>query len=299
VNAATRIAGAEAALAKGWWGGYRWLLLRRAVQLGILTLFLLGPWAGVWIVKGNLNASRTLDILPLADPYVLLQSVFAGRIPETTALIGALLVMAIYIVMGGRAYCAWVCPVNVVTDAAHWLRMRLGLSGSARLSRTFRYWLLGATLIVSAATGIIAWELVNPVSMLHRGLIFGMGSAWVVMLGVFVFDLLVSHRGWCGHLCPVGAFYSIIGKASVIRVGALDRARCNDCLDCLEVCPEPHIIKLPLRGAGQGAGPMILSPNCTNCGRCIDVCAQRVFRFATRFAAPTELHPFINKEIQQ
>ena len=33
----------------------------------------------------------------------------------------------------------------------------------------------------------------------------------------------------------------------------------------------------------KGVGPVILSPNCTNCGRCIDVCSKKVFTFSTRF----------------
>jgi hypothetical protein len=45
-------------------------------------LFLLGPWFGLWIVKGNLAFSYTLNFLPLADPYVILQSLLAGQIPE-------------------------------------------------------------------------------------------------------------------------------------------------------------------------------------------------------------------------
>ena len=136
---------------------------------------------------------------------------------------------------------------------------------------------------MSAATGVIAWELINPVTMTYRGLLFGMGAAWLVLLAVFLFDLAVTDRGWCGHLCPVGAFYSILGKASITRVVATDRDRCNDCSDCLKVCPEPQVLKLPLYGAEKGAGPVISSPNCTNCGRCIDVCSEDVFRFTTRF----------------
>ena len=52
--------GAEAVAAKGRLGAHKWLLLRRASQLGILALFLLGPLAGIWIVKGNLTFSYTL-----------------------------------------------------------------------------------------------------------------------------------------------------------------------------------------------------------------------------------------------
>lgn len=262
---------------------HNWLLLRRLSQVSILALFLLGPLAGVWIVKGNLNFSYTLGVLPLTDPFVLSQSVLAGHVPETKALAGVTLVLAFYLLVGGRAYCAWVCPVNVVTDAAAWLRAKLGVRSSTVLSRSARYWILAMTLALAAATGTIAWELVNPVSMLHRGLIFGLGAAWAVVLAVFLFDLFVVKRGWCGHLCPVGAFYSLIGRFALVRVAAARRAQCNDCMDCYAACPEPQVITPSLKGERNGIGPVILAPNCTNCARCIDVCAKDVFAFGTRF----------------
>ena len=37
--------------------------MRRLSQLSILALFLVGPLAGVWVVKGNLASSLTLDVL--------------------------------------------------------------------------------------------------------------------------------------------------------------------------------------------------------------------------------------------
>ena len=275
--------GAEAVAARGWLSAHKWLLLRRASQFGILALFLAGPWFGAWIVKGNLNYSYTLDILPLADPYLLLQALVTGHLPEKLALIGVAIVLAFYLLVGGRGYCSWVCPVNPVTDLAHWLRVRLGIKGGAHISRATRYWILGATLVVSLATGTIAWEMFNPVSMVHRGLIFGVGFAWAVLLAVFLFDLFVMRHGWCGHLCPVGAFYSLIGKAAVTRVALPARAACNDCMDCFAVCPEPQVIRPALKAIG-GTPPMILEANCTNCGRCIDVCSKDVFAFGTRFA---------------
>ncbi len=291
--------GADVLTEKGRWLTYRWLILRRMSQLGFLGLFLLGPWADIWIVRGNLTASMTLDFLPLTDPYVLLQSLAARHSPEMTAIIGALIITAFYLLVGGRVYCSWVCPVNIVTDIAAWLRQRLGLTGGARLSSDTRYWLFGTTLLVSMATGTIAWELVNPVSMLHRGLIFGMSAGWIVILAIFLFDLLVSRRGWCGHLCPVGAFYSVLGNTSILRVSAARREQCDQCMDCIKVCPEPQVLKLPLFGADKGAGPIILSPNCTNCGRCIDICTRDVFQFDTRFGSQTEQPLQLTKETQR
>lgn len=276
--------GAEAVAGKGWLAAHKWLLARRATQLGILALFLAGPLAGIWIVKGNLTFSYTLDLLPLADPYVLLQSWLAGHWPEKKALVGVAIVAAFYFLVGGRVYCAWVCPVNMVTDAAAWLRRRLGIKTNVRMPRQLRYWVLGATLVLAAATGTIAWELVNPVSMFHRGLIFGIGAAWAVVLAVFLFDLFFAQNGWCGHVCPVGAFYSVLALKSPLRVVAARRAQCNDCMDCYAVCPELQVIKPALKGEARGLGPAILSPNCTNCGRCIDVCSKDVFRFGLRGA---------------
>lgn len=274
--------GLEARRAKGWLRAHRYLLLRRASQIGFLALFLTGPWIGLWIVEGTLAGSLTLGVLPLTDPFVALQSLVAGHWPAATALLGAGIVLGAYALVGGRAYCAWVCPINPVADAAHWLHRRLGLTKGWSPRRQTRLWLMATALAVSALGGTIAWEIVNPITMLHRGLVFGIGAAWVLVALVFVFDLVVSRHGWCGHLCPVGAFYGLVGRASLLRVGAVDRAACNDCMDCYAVCPESHVIAPALKG-GPGSSPVILAPDCTNCGRCIDVCAEDVFAFTHRF----------------
>lgn len=262
----------------------RWLLLRRFTQLTVLCLFLVGPITGVWLVKGNLNSSLTLDVLPLSDPYILLQSFIAGHQLELTAITGALIVTVFYIAVGGRVYCSWVCPINIITDLAAWCRQKLGIKGpSIKFSRGNRYWIFAMTLLLAIFTSTIAWELVNPVSMVFRGIVFGMGAAWIFALAIFLFDLFISRRGWCGHLCPVGAFYSLLGTMSIIRITAVNRHQCNDCMDCFNVCPEPQVIKPALKGEKKDIGPVILSHQCTNCARCIDVCSKSVFKFSTRF----------------
>lgn len=275
--------GQDAIKAKGWLKAHQWLLLRRMSQFGILFLFLLGPWFGVWIVQGSLMSSMTLDVLPLTDPYLLLQALLTGHVPETLAITGALIVVVFYFLVGGRVYCSWVCPVNVITDAAEWMRNRLGIKNAQTLSRRTRYMILLGTLLLAAITGVLAWELVNPVTLVQRALVFGVAYAWMVMLGVFLFDLFVSRRGWCGHLCPVGAFYSLLGAYSLLRVSAVNRNKCDDCMECFAVCPEPQVITPALRGADKNIGPMIKDINCTNCGRCIDICSKNVFRFDQRF----------------
>ena len=281
--------GQESIRVKGWFGAHKWLLLRRLSQLGILALFLAGPLLGVWIVKGNLAASMTLDVLPLTDPHVLLQSALSGVTPELSAIIGVAIVLVFYFLVGGRVYCSWVCPVNMITDLAGWLRRKLGIRTTSQISRNARYWMLGMTLLLPlVVSGGIVWELVNPVSMMFRGIVFGMGAAWLILLGVFLFDLVVAKDGWCGHLCPVGAFYNLVGTKSLLKVNAANRQACDDCNECFVICPEPHVIKPALKGAGKGLGPVILSSDCTNCGRCIDICGKHVFSYGGRHARETD-----------
>lgn len=274
--------GAEAIAVKGWLGAHRWLLLRRLTQLGTLALFLCGPWLGLWILKGNLSASLLLDTVPLADPFVLLQLLAAGHLPYRDVLLGAGIMLAFYLTLGGRLYCSWVCPMNMVTDAAAWLRRRLGIKGNKAPDASTRYWLLLFVLAAAALTGSLAWEWVNPVSMLHRSLVFGFGLSWGIVIGVFLYDLLVASHGWCGHLCPQGAFYGVLGRTALLRIKAERRGDCDDCMDCFAVCPEMQVIRPALKAVGQPHA-LILDGDCTTCGRCIDVCGKHVFRLSTRF----------------
>lgn len=261
------------------WRGQRFLLARRAVQLGVLLLFLAGPWWGIGWLQGNLSASQLLHSVPLSDPFVWLQTLLAGHAPQLQAALGALIVLGFYALLGGRSFCAWVCPLNLVTDSAAWLRERWGWRTGLRLPRRARWALLALALGLPPLAGGVVWELVNPVSLLQRGLLFGMGLGWAVVAAVFLADLLLSPRAWCGHLCPHGAFYSLLGSRSLLRVRAQRREACDDCGDCYRVCPEPQILKPVLKGEG---GRLIDTGQCSNCGRCIERCPHHVFEIGWR-----------------
>lgn len=280
-------------LAQGWWAANRWLVARRLAQVLILALFLSGPLAGLWIIKGTLAASLTLGILPLNDPMIALQSLLAHHRLSGSVLVGAAVITLFYGLVGGRVFCAWVCPVNVVSDAAAGLRSRWRLQGGTSLDRRSRYGLLLGVMVASATTGTVAWEFLNPVSLLFRGLVFGSilsgGASLMVAGALFLVELAVIPRGWCSALCPVGAFYGLLGRFSLLRVSAAGRDRCDSCMECFAVCPERPVLSPALRPApptkdgDSPATPLILSGDCTNCGRCVDVCSENIFRFTHRF----------------
>lgn len=274
-------AGRDARQRHGFIRSHRWLLLRRLSQLAILMMFLSGPWFGVWILKGNYSGSLLLDTVPLTDPLMMLESLFAGHWPALTALAGALVIVAIYALIASRAFCAWVCPLNPVTDFAAWMRRKLNIRQSASLPRGLRYGILLAVLAGSAVSGTLLWEWLNPVALLGRSLIFGaVGGLWLI-LAVFLFDLLVTEHGWCGHICPMGALYGVIGAKAMVRVSAEHREKCTRCMDCFHVCPESQVLRDPV--LNNDHSPLVLSKDCISCGRCMDVCAEHVFEFKNRF----------------
>ncbi|EHH2534475.1 quinol dehydrogenase ferredoxin subunit NapH [Vibrio parahaemolyticus] len=269
-------AGKEAVEKLGWWRAHRFLILRRLCQLTIIALFMAGPTLGV--LTGNLSSSMLFDTVPLSDPLIVLQALATGHIPEFNALLGVVIVVVCYAMLAPRAFCAWVCPLNIVTDLAAWLRRKFNIKASYRWSPAIRYWLIPVLMLGSALSGAILWTWLDPVAALHRGLVFGMGAGWVLIALVFVLDLLLVEHGWCGHLCPLGATYGVIGRKSLLRVTAVRREDCTKCMDCFYVCPEPEVLRQPLKEGDR----RVMDQNCISCGRCLDVCPEHVFEFKNR-----------------
>ncbi|EGR0266858.1 quinol dehydrogenase ferredoxin subunit NapH [Vibrio alginolyticus] len=271
-------AGKEALEKLGWWRAHRFLILRRLCQFTIIALFMAGPTLG--ILTGNLSSSMLLDTVPLSDPLIVLQALATGHVPEFNALLGVVIVVVFYAILAPRAFCAWVCPLNIVTDLAAWLRRKLNIKASYRWSPMIRYWLIPVLMLGSALSGAILWTWLDPVAALHRGLVFGMGAGWVLIALVFVLDLLLVEHGWCGHLCPLGATYGVIGRKSLLRVTAVRREDCTKCMDCFYVCPEPEVLRQPLKEGDR----RVMDQNCISCGRCLDVCPEHVFEFKNRLS---------------
>lgn len=293
----------------------KYLLLRRLCQISILVLFILGNYSiatlknvqykeevGIFggnieslvgdsssvlakepsifshIVQGNLSHSSWFGgIFSLTDPLSVMQIFLAGGGLALDVLLGALLVVAIYGIFLGRVYCAFVCPINLVTDFANFLRDKLGFNNAQRklfISRSTRFVILGLGLLLSALFGVAAFELISPISMLHRGVVFGMGFGIFAVFAVFCFDLFVLKNGFCGHICPLGAMYSLIGKFALLRVRHT-LSNCTKCMECVRVCPEPEVLKSI--GKQDGA---LMTMTCLRCGRCIEACDDNALHFS-------------------
>lgn len=285
----------------------KYLFLRRVIQLGILALFIAGNYALLevrthqnvekisvlntvdlkvegtllsksnlsHILSGDLSFSKIFDTIPLSDPFATLQLFVAGGSLAIDLWLGALIVSLFYGIFVGRAYCGWVCPVNLVSDSSAWLRRKFSITTPLlNLPRGFKYLVLGLSLVLSALFGVGAFEMINPVSMLSRGIIFGMGFSILGVVMIFLFDLFVLKNGFCGHICPIGATFSLIGKFSLLKVRHKVQ-NCTKCMKCIEVCPEKQVLDMIGKKDAK-----VTQMACIKCGRCIDVCDDNALSFS-------------------
>ena len=258
---------------------YRFLIARRITQISIMVLYVIANVYGVNILMGNLSSSLLLNTIPLSDPYAVMQMLFAGAVLSFDILLGAFFITIFYMIVGGRAFCSWVCPVNMITDLANYLRRKFGFNQIQKkqpASRNIRYWVIAISFVISFFMGIAAFELISPISMIHRGIIFGLGFGWATIVIIFLFDLFVLKNGWCGHICPLGGFYSLVGRFSLIRVHH-NADNCTACMKCKEVCPENQVLHMVTKTSIP-----VLSGECTNCGRCVEVCDDDALNFSIK-----------------
>ena len=94
------------------WRNRRW-----AVLIFVNLLFTLSFFLDIQILEGSLTASRFLGF-HLADIYSSVLVMLAERHVAVNLLIGMGTVFVFWGLVGGRAFCSWVCPYHLATDKA-------------------------------------------------------------------------------------------------------------------------------------------------------------------------------------
>ena len=261
---------------------HKWRNRRWAVLIATNLLFVFSFWLDIQILEGALTASRFVGF-HLIDLNSALHVMLAHKHIIVNLFIGTFTVFLLWVLLGGRSFCSWVCPYHLLaewTESLHlWLVDRKFVTDHEfhRGTRTV-FWLLFALL--SVVTGYTIFETISPTGILSRALIYGPGLAlcWVFLL--LLFEIFWSRRAWCRYICPIGLTYGAVGAISPLQI-TYHVEHCFHEGDCRKVCLVPHVLEVTIKGraAEETLG---LGPDCTRCGYCVDICPTGALRYEVK-----------------
>lgn len=273
---------------------FRWTWLRRIVQVAAIALFAAPVLAAGWSLFGasaggddplptpaelpffGSLSSSSIGGFNLLDPFGVLQVVAASKTVSFDWLLAAVPVLIVYGLIRGRAFCGWVCPVNLILEIEDAVRRKLSIDvHEAPVPRHAKLWIALGVLALSALTSVPVFEAFSPIGALNKGLLFGAVTGIWVLAAIMLAELFWGHRVWCRALCPLGGFYEAIGRAGLVNV-KFDREACVHCDACKRSCLADPVILEPVL-AGEDA--VVRAGDCMACGACIDACPSRALAF--------------------
>ena len=260
-------------------GSKKWRNRRWATLIFINVLFLVSYYFDIQLLEGALTASRFMGF-HMADLNSALQVTLAFKHMVLNLVIGTVTVIVIWLLLGGRTFCSWVCPYHLLSEWAESLHLFLankGLVKDRSFNRKVRsiFYLLFALLAL--VTGYTVFETISVTGIVSRALIYGPGVAMIWVGLVLLFEVFYSRRAWCRYVCPIGITYGVVGAVSPLRVKFVLKD-CHHEGECRKVCLVPHVLDMTVKGKAAHT-EVDVSADCTRCGMCVDVCPTDSLRF--------------------
>ncbi len=261
----------------------RWM-----VVISIHLAFFLSFFIDVQMLEGTMSGSRFLGF-HLEDVYLSIEVYLASHHLHVNMIIGTVTIILLYLLVGGRTYCSWVCPYGLLSEIGEKLNSMLvkkKIIKKREFDNRVRHIFWVMFLILSFTSGYLVFEVFNVVGILSRFIAYGWSLALVWVLAVLLIEIFYSRRAWCRYVCPIGTTYGYIGVVSATRVEWNNN--CDHCMVCHDVCFENQVLELTKAKYAKQIEEKgikteyIKSGDCTLCGRCIDVCHQDALKFDFR-----------------
>ncbi|OQX60324.1 MAG: ferredoxin [Helicobacteraceae bacterium 4484_230] len=261
----------------------RWVLI-----IAIHLTFFLSFAIDIQVLEGTLNGSRFLGF-HLIDIFVTLETFIATHHLHVNMIIGTVTIFIVYLLIGGRTYCAWVCPYGLLSEIGEKIHNTLvnkKIIKERKFDNRVRYIFWAIFIILTFTSGYLVFETFNVVGILSRFIAYGWSVSLSWVLAVLLIEIFFSRRAWCRYLCPIGTTYGLIGPISATRVEWNDN--CDHCMVCHDVCFENQVLELTkakYHKENEDKGikkKFVTGADCTLCGRCIDVCHADALKFEFR-----------------
>lgn len=270
--------------------------IRKAVQAGwgILTNGYFKGFLTASIYKGPLKNFCVPGMNCYSCPGALgacpigaMQSVFDGRKRKFSFyVVGYLSAIGLLV---GRFICGWLCLFGLIEELLYMIptpKIRI----PEKIDKALRYlkyvflflfvFALPFFYRSSLGTGdpffckyicpVGTLEAGIPLAILDKSVRSALGVLFNWKLAILIACILSSifiYRPFCKYVCPLGAFYSLFQKVSLLKM-SFDQNACVNCGACARTCK-------------MNVNPM-KNPNsteCIRCGECIKACPKSALKF--------------------
>lgn len=195
-------------------------------------------------------------------------------------------------VLLGRFVCGFLCPFGWLQDLLHKIPCKKFSTMKLKPLRWIKYIVLLFAVILLPAflandvgmsdpifckyicpQGVLEGTI--PLAIVNEGIRQALGALFtrkLIILLVIVVLSILFYRPFCKWICPLGAFYALMNKVSLLGIQVDDR-RCISCGKCARVCKmDVDITKTPDH------------TECIRCGKCIKECPAEALRFRYGFS---------------
>lgn len=220
-------------------------------------------------------------ILVFGEIKYLYQSLLHGKfnffelLPLSVELIFAFL----FTVMFGRFFCGWICSFGTYNDLIYSIsknvfKTRFKVSSSLDSALKYvKYAILAMIIVISWTFGNKLMEAASPweafaqitdIRFVLSSLYLGLGLLLLITVGAFLME-----RFFCRYLCPLGAFFAIISKFSLIGID-MPKDENIACRSGCKACTRNCSMGIPLNRKNDVQGG-----ECINCMNCIEACPSK------------------------
>ena len=193
-----------------------------------------------------------------------------------------------------RSFCGQICALGALQEFFGKIGQKLfrkRLTVPKKLDGVLRYLkfvVLGVTIAMAWITGELWITPYDPFNALgHLADFNALTTSYLVGFIVLIISLLgsvVYDRFFCKYLCPAGALYGAVGKASPYAV-RVDQNTCIQCGKCNRACP----MSVDVMNAKNGR---VTSMECINCNECVAACPVQG-AIHTGFSKKAKIHPIL------
>lgn len=283
--------------------------LRTIVAAAVFAVLSIGLIAGVSM--GTLSGFGWETFSALC-PLGALATMIATKTVVPRAVV-SIVIMAALVLVAGRAFCGWICPVPLLDRVRGFFRSpkrrkaieqekrsemlgiaksELGCSSghdcascpSCKEKRTkldSRHYVLGGALLSTAVFGFPVFCLVCPIGLTFATVLvvwrlFAAGDmTWsVVLIPLLLVVEIVFLRKWCTRFCPLAGLMNLASRFSKTWRPVIDESKCLETASGVACSACAMACEADINLRHPDFGERTLA-DCTRCRACVDACPAK------------------------